>query len=132
MDVMKDTQRATVRVSYDGKVYKTFRGPQAQERFANEVKVLRYLDFRNCPFVPRLIEVDPDQLSIVTTSAGARVQHLDQARADELFAELENYGVRHEDPDVRNVTYRQSDGRFCLIDFEFATILDGPGKDVAS
>ncbi len=121
---MKDTQRATVRVSYDGKVYKTFRGPQAKERFANEVKVLRYLDSRNCPFVPRLIEVDPDQLSIVTTSAGARVQHLDQARADELFAELERYGVRHEDADVRNVTYRQSDGRFCLIDFEFATILD--------
>jgi hypothetical protein len=23
------------------------------------------------------------------------------------------------------VTYRQSDGRFCLIDFEFATILPG-------
>jgi len=22
------------------------------------------------------------------------------------------------------VTYRRSDGRFCLIDFEFATILD--------
>jgi len=26
---------------------------------------------------------------------------------------------------MRNVTYRQSDGRFCLIDFEFATILPG-------
>jgi hypothetical protein len=25
---------------------------------------------------------------------------------------------------MRNVTYRQTDGRFCLIDFEFATILD--------
>jgi len=24
---------------------------------------------------------------------------------------------------MRNVTYRQSDGRFCLIDFEFAAIL---------
>jgi hypothetical protein len=24
---------------------------------------------------------------------------------------------------MRNVTYRQSDGRFCLIDFEFATLL---------
>ena len=26
-------------------------------------------------------------------------------------------------PDIRNVTYRTSDGRFCLIDFELATIL---------
>jgi hypothetical protein len=24
---------------------------------------------------------------------------------------------------MRNITYRQSDGRFCVIDFEFATIL---------
>jgi len=42
---------------------------------------------------------------------------------DEVYAELEEYGVRHDDAEMRNVTYRQSDGRFCLIDFEFATIL---------
>lgn len=123
--MIKDTQRASVRVSFEGKVYKTFRGPQAAERFANEVKVLRYLESRNCPFVPRLIEVDRDKLSIVTTSAGARVQHLDPARAEELFAELERYGVHHDDRDVRNVTYRQSDGRFCLIDFEYAVVTEG-------
>jgi tRNA A-37 threonylcarbamoyl transferase component Bud32 len=36
---------------------------------------------------------------------------------------LETYGVRHDDPDVRNITYRQTDGRFCVVDFELATIL---------
>jgi hypothetical protein len=29
--------------------------------------------------------------------------------------------VRHEDRELRNITYRISDGRFCVIDFEFAT-----------
>jgi hypothetical protein len=29
---------------------------------------------------------------------------------------------------MRNVTYRQSDGRFCVIDFEFATILESDTK----
>lgn len=126
VDTVKDTQRAVVRLTYDGKVIKQFRGPKAEERFANEVKVLRYLEGAGCPFVPRLIEVDRDKLQIVTTSCGARVQHLDEKRARELFAELEkDYGVRHGDPDVRNVTYRQTDGRFCLIDFEFATVLWG-------
>ena len=125
MDVVKDTQRAIVRVSYEGKVYKTFRGPKAEERFTNEVRILRHLESRGCSFVPRLIEVDPEHLQIVTTNAGARVEHLDEARAKELFAELLPYGVRHDDPEARNVTYRQTDGRFCLIDFEFATILDG-------
>jgi tRNA A-37 threonylcarbamoyl transferase component Bud32 len=132
VDTVKDTQRAIVRLSFDGKVYKTFRGPKAQERFDNEVRVLRHLEGRGCPFVPRLIEEDRAKLQIVTTSAGARVEHLDEARARELFAELEHYGVRHDDPEMRNVTYRQADGRFCLIDFEFATILDGAEEAVAS
>ncbi len=123
---VKDTLRALVRIGYDGRVWKTFRGPKAEERFANEVRVLRHLEERGCPFVPRLLEANPDELRIVTSNCGQRVEHLDEARAKQLFAELEAYGVRHDDAEVRNVTYRASDGRFCLIDFEFATILDGP------
>ena len=123
MEIVKDTLRAIVRISYDGKVYKTFQGPKADERFANEVKVLRHLEARNCTFVPKLLEAYPDKLQIVTTSCGSRVEHLDEERTKELFAELLPFGVRHDDAEMRNVTYRQSDGRFCLIDFEFATIL---------
>jgi len=122
---VKDTLRATVRISYDGRVFKTFRGPRAGERFENEVRILRHLEANGCHFVPRLLEADPERLRIVTTNCGNRVEHLDEARARELFAELEPYGVRHDDAEVRNVTYRQADGRFCLIDFEFATILPG-------
>ena len=124
MNQVKDTLRATVRLGYDGRVHKQFRGPKAEERFATEVKVLRYLEERGCPFVPRLLEADPANLKIITTNCGSRVDHLDDARCRELFAELLGYGVRHDDAEMRNVTYRQSDGRFCLIDFEFATILD--------
>jgi hypothetical protein len=120
---VKDTLRARVRMSFDGLVYKTFRGANAAERFANEVHVLRYLQERGCRFIPPLVSWNPERLEIVTRSCGSRVQHLDKARADALFAELETYGVRHEDQDMRNITYRQSDGRFCIIDFEFATIL---------
>ncbi len=123
MPVVKDTLRATVRVGYDGRVTKIFRGPKADERFANEVKVLRHLEARGCPFVPKLLEAEAGQLRLVTSNCGTRVEHLDEARTREIFAELELYGVRHEDAEVRNVTYRNSDGRFCLIDFEFATIL---------
>src|SRR4051812_43938345 len=130
MNQVKDTLRATVRIGFDGRVHKTFRGPKAEERFANEVRVLRHLEARGCPFVPTLIEAHPEELKIVTTSCGTRVEHLDPERLRELFAELEHYGVRHDDPEMRNVTYRQSDGRFCLIDFEFATILPEPEKPV--
>jgi tRNA A-37 threonylcarbamoyl transferase component Bud32 len=125
MHQVKDTLRATVRMGYDGRVHKMFRGPKAEERFANEVRVLRHLERQGCPFVPRLLEVDSAGLKIITTSCGSRVEHLDEERAKELFAELRDYGVQHEDPEMRNVTYRQSDGRFCLIDFEFSTILPG-------
>src|SRR5947207_6101213 len=94
---VKDTLRALVRVSYDGRVHKTFRGPKAEERFANEVRVLRFLEMKKCPFVPRLLESYPDELRIVTTSCGNRVEHLDDERARELFSELLGYGVRHDD-----------------------------------
>jgi tRNA A-37 threonylcarbamoyl transferase component Bud32 len=124
MDKVKDTLRALVRISYDGRVYKTFRGPNAQERFDNEVKVLRFLENRGCTFVPRLLEADPEQLRIVTTNCGGRVDHLDDDRRAEIFAELEPFGVRHDDAETRNITYRPADGRFCIIDFEFAAILD--------
>jgi predicted Ser/Thr protein kinase len=120
---VKDTLRATVHLSFDGRVFKNYHGPDAQKRFENEVRVLRHLDARGCNFVPRLLEADAEKLRIITTNCGSLVEHLDEKRAKELFAELEKFGVRHDDPDKRNVTYRQSDGRFCLIDFEFATIL---------
>lgn len=128
MHEMKDTPRALVRISYDGRVHKTFRGQLAKERFEQEVRVLQHLEKRGCPFVPRLLEVDPAQPKIVTTNCGARVDQVNPERQRELFAELEPYGVRHEDRELRNITYRSSDGRFCIIDFEFATLLeDGPG-----
>jgi tRNA A-37 threonylcarbamoyl transferase component Bud32 len=120
---VKDTLRSTVHLSFDGRVFKKFHGTHAAERFAQEVAVLRYLEGRGCDFVPKLLEADAKALRIVTSNCGTRVEHLDDGRAKELFAELETFGVRHDDPDIRNVTYRQSDGRFCIIDFELATIL---------
>lgn len=132
MPEVKDSDRALVHITYDGSVHKTFRGHQAAERFANEVRVLRHLEAKNCDFVPRIIEVDPENLTLVTTSCGSRVERISPARLKKLFAQLEDYGVRHDDPFLRNVTYRVSDGKFCLIDFELATLLDDESKDSAS
>ena len=120
---VKDTLRATVHLSFDGRVFKVYHGPKAAERFDNEVRVLRHLKAKDCDFVPRLLEADRGKLRIITSNCGTRVERLDEKRRAEIFAELEKFGVRHDDPDVRNVTYRFSDGRFCVIDFEFATIL---------
>jgi tRNA A-37 threonylcarbamoyl transferase component Bud32 len=123
MLTVKNTLRATVRLSFDGRVVKTYHGPDSKERFENEVRVLKFLEAHGCNFVPRLLETDEKKLRIITTNCGSRVEHIDEKRMKELFAELEKFGVRHDDADPRNVTYRSSDGRFCLIDFEFATIL---------
>lgn len=124
MHEVKDTPRALVRIGYDGRVHKTFRGHRARERFDNEVKVLRHLEQQGCDFVPRVLETDPDNLKIVTTNCGTRVDHLNEDRMREIYGELGQFGVRHEDPFLRNITYRVADGRFCIIDFEFATLLE--------
>jgi len=124
MLTVKDTQRATVQIAFDGSVRKAFHGPKAEERFVNEVRILRHLEQAGCGFVPRVISADPEKLLLVTTNCGSRVDRLDEERCRELFAQLEEYGVRHDDADIRNVTYSQQLGRFCLIDFEFATLLE--------
>ena len=131
MQEMKNTARSLVRIGFDGLVYKTFRGHLARERFNQEVLTLRHLESKGCPFVPRLLEADAGELRIVTTNCGRRVDQVNAERRHALFAELESYGVRHEDPDIRNITYRVTDGRFCIIDFEFATVIE-EGVEIAS
>ena len=93
MQEVKNTQRALVRIAYDGSVHKTFRGPQAYARFENEVRVLRYLESRGCEFVPRLLEVDEADLKIVTTNCGSRVDQVNAEKLKALFTELETFGV---------------------------------------
>lgn len=124
MLTFKDSPRARVRFRSDGSVCKQFRGDKAKERFANEVQVLRFLESKLCPLVPRLIQADASKLKIVITHCGAAIQHLSPRKLEEIFSSLEAYGVRHEDQDMRNVTYRASDGEFCVIDFELASIID--------
>ncbi|MDZ4404134.1 serine/threonine protein phosphatase [Prosthecobacter sp.] len=132
MQEAKNTVRALVRIGYDGRVHKYFRGSNAAERFANEVRVLRTLEERGCNYVPRVLEAHEDQLYLVTTNCGSLVERINEAKLKDLFGALErDFGVRHDDPFTRNVTYRHSDGRFCLIDFELATILDPPPQKPA-
>jgi hypothetical protein len=136
MPDVKDTRRAHVRITYDGRVIKTFRGHQAAERFENEVRVLRWLEQHECPNVPRILETDPENLRLVTTNCGQRVEHMTKERMQEIYGELlRRYRVRHDDPYLRNITYDKVKGQFCLIDFEYASILDpsappGPKLDL--
>ena len=94
MITVKDTQRATVQIGFDGSVRKQFHGPKAKERFDNEVHVLRHLEKRGCTFVPRVISADAEKLVLVTTNCGSRVDQLDHKRCLELFEELKEFGVR--------------------------------------
>ena len=123
MEEAKNTARAIVRIGYDGRVHKYFKGPQAQERYENELRVLKFLDEHGCRFVPKILDFNETELYLVTTNCGARVESMGEQKKKVIFDELEEFGVRHEDAEVRNITYSAQLGRFCIIDFEFATIL---------
>jgi tRNA A-37 threonylcarbamoyl transferase component Bud32 len=121
---IKDTVRSQVRVGFDGRVHKIFRGTNARERFLNELRVLRYLEQRGCDFVPKVLEHDHQQLYLVTTNCGSPVTSMTPGKMESIFQELEEYGVRHGDAFLRNITYDPRQGRFCVIDFELAEIVD--------
>lgn len=126
MEQVKDTARALVRIGFDGRVHKTFRGHMARERFENEVRVLRHLAERGCDYVPKVLETVPAELKIVTSNCGQRVDHLNPDRMKEIYDSLLAFGVRHQDATLRNITYDRREGRFCIIDFEFAQLLHAP------
>lgn len=124
MREMKDTKRAEVRIGYDGRVHKRYRGSMARERYENEVSALKFLEKMNCPFVPRLLEEHPEELYIITTNCGQIAPKISEEKVKQLFHSLEQYGIAHGDPFARNITYDARKGCFCVIDFEFSTNLE--------
>jgi len=131
MHEIKDTRRARVRIGYDGRVHKYYLGPQALDRYTNEVRVLKYLESKKCNFVPKLLEEHPDQLYIVTTNCGAVVSKMSKEKEQAIFDKLVELGIQHGDAFARNITYNPHQGHFCVIDFEFATILEtGEGLSI--
>ena len=123
MKEIKDTVRSRVRIAYDGSVHKTFHGTNAAERYATEVRVLKYLEQVGCDFVPVVIDTDDEKLHLVTSNCGHPVQKMSEEKIKATFDELLEYGVKHGDEFMRNITYDSRRGRFCVIDFELAEIV---------
>ncbi|MEM0968571.1 MAG: protein phosphatase 2C domain-containing protein, partial [Verrucomicrobiota bacterium] len=68
-----------------------------------------------------------ETLTIVTSNCGSPVERMGKEKMRSLFSDLEeNFGVVHDDPFLRNITYSVELGRFCIIDFELAQVLDLP------
>ena len=120
---LKDGIRSLVKIDFYGNVYKYFRGTDKESRCANEILILKELEVRNCPYVPRLLDSNTEECWLKTTNCGSPANNISKKKADKLFAELEaEYGVIHDDPEPRNITYSEQLGCFCIIDFELATL----------
>lgn len=127
MEPMKDGLRSHVRIDFYGNVHKRMRGSDVASRYAKEVEVLKVLEQRGCPYVPKVLEEHPEEFYFVSTNCGRPAPQITKEKADSLFAALErDYGVRHLDAEPRNITYSDKLGRFCIIDFELAEILPDP------
>jgi hypothetical protein len=127
IEPIKDGLRSHVRIDFYGNVHKRMRGSDVESRYAKEVEVLKVLEQRGCPYVPRVLEEHPGEYYFVSTNCGRPASQITKEKADSLFAALErDYGVRHLDAEPRNITYSDKLGRFCIIDFELAEILPAP------
>ena len=125
---LKDTERSLVSLTFDGCVVKQYRGHLMRQRMENEIRVLEHLKRVACPFVPRLVSFDRTAMHITVTACGVAATHVSPAKLQQLFDELREYGVEHEDAEMRNITYDARAGQFCVIDFEFARIIDQPER----
>ena len=127
IEPIKDGLRSNVRIDFYGNVHKRMRGSDVEARYATEVEVLKVLEKRGCPYVPKVLEEHPEEFYFVSTNCGRPAPQLSKEKADSLFQALEkDYGVRHLDAEPRNITYSDKLGQFCIIDFELAEILPDP------
>lgn len=130
MEPLKDGLRSLVKIDFYGHVHKYFRGTDADKRCATEVKVLKELENRGCNFVPKLLDFKLEENYLCTSNCGSPAPNISRKKSDSLYAKLEKeYGIRHDDPEPRNITYDPREGQFCIIDFELATILPNPNED---
>lgn len=124
MRTLKDSPQAKVTLLQNNHIHKVFRGPAAKERFLNEVQILMHLQEQGCDCVPRLRRIDMHGLAMETTCVGKPVERLSDEKVQSLFQKLESYGVIHDDPFLRNITYDPIAGQFFIIDFEYAAFKD--------
>lgn len=130
---LKDGIRSLVKIDFYGNVHKYFRGSDADTRCSNEVAILKELGKRGCDFVPKLIDYNLEENYLCTTNCGSPAPNISRKKSDSLFAKLESqYGIRHDDPEPRNITYDDKAGQFCVIDFELSTILPNPADNTDS
>jgi len=112
IEPMKDGLRSSVRIDFYGNVHKRLRGTDVEKRYATEVAVLKVLEQRGCPYVPKVLEEHPEEFYFVSTNCGRPAPNISKER--------------HLDAEPRNITYSDKLGRFCIIDFELAEILPEP------
>jgi len=99
MRVLKDSEeRCLVYLDeVNQHVIKEFKGHKSQTRFQNEVDILKFLNEKNCDFVPQLIESDKKSLKIVTTYTGETLEEIDEFKHADIHNRLESLGVTHND-----------------------------------
>ncbi|MFN5870806.1 MAG: serine/threonine protein phosphatase, partial [Akkermansiaceae bacterium] len=96
IEPMKDGLRSSVRIDFYGNVHKRLRGTDVEKRYATEVAVLKVLEQRGCPYVPKVLEEHPEEFYFVSTNCGRPAPNISKEKADSLFEALEkDYGVRH-------------------------------------
>jgi tRNA A-37 threonylcarbamoyl transferase component Bud32 len=126
---LKDGIRSLVRIDYFGHVHKYYRGTDKETRCATEVKILKVLEERKCNNVPKLLDYNLEECWIKTTNCGSPASEITKQKVEYLFKHLEyRFGVIHDDPEPRNITYNEQLGEFCIIDFELATLIEQESK----
>ena len=85
IEPMKDGLRSSVRIDFYGNVHKRLRGTDVEKRYATEVEVLKVLEQRGCPYVPKVLEEHPEEFYFVSTNCGRPAPQISKEKADSLF-----------------------------------------------
>ena len=126
IDPLKDGIRSQVRIDFYGNVHKRLRGTDADKRYATEVAVLKVLEERGCPYVPRLLEEHPEELYFVSTNCGKLATQISKEKADHAVRQA-GKGIRRAPPRRRTAQHHLFRETRLLLHHRFRT-----GRDPAA
>ena len=126
---LKDGIRSLVKIDFYGNVHKYFRGTDKEKRFTNEIRILKASNnvaVNMCPATSNPTRVSSTLLP-ATVALQLQISQRKKPRKSFVISKKNMVSatmIRF----PRNITYDPNEGRFCVIDFELATLLDDPSK----
>jgi tRNA A-37 threonylcarbamoyl transferase component Bud32 len=105
---------------------------EGRKNFMNELYVYLLAKEKKLKFIPKLIEYNIGDQTIVTENVGKSLDHIPESDWQErekhlpgiskIYKGLEKFGIFHNDLRYKNIVWNKKTNKYYMIDFDFVSV----------